>query len=152
MVYGLSYWNGLLAAVFQASLTVLIGVSVYVLGQIISKIFIEPIHQLRLTIGEISDVLIFHANIYTNPGKCTSQEMRETQTILRQKAALLISRAHVITGYKIASFFRLVPRINNIRNAHRELIKLSNRVFKGDALENDETRRRIQEFLGLEIW
>lgn len=98
-------WNFLIYF-SEPSKTVLIGVAVYVLGQLISKLFIEPIHQLRLTIGEVGDTLAFYANVYTNPGTLPKRLMDEASSALRQKAMLLRSKVSVVNWYAFASLIR----------------------------------------------
>jgi len=44
-------------------LTVFAGVTTYVLGQLILKFLIEPVHELKRTIGEIAHSLVEHANV-----------------------------------------------------------------------------------------
>lgn len=47
--------------------TVVSGTLVFVVGQIILKFIIEPIHKQKEIIGEIADALIYYANLYTHP-------------------------------------------------------------------------------------
>ena len=49
-------------------LTVLAGVITYVLGQLILRLVIEPVQDLRRTIGGISHALIERTNVIQNPG------------------------------------------------------------------------------------
>ncbi len=60
-----------------ASITILGGFIVFVLGQIVVKFFIEPIHEQSKTIGEIAYSLIFYANLYSNPGNSFPDERKE---------------------------------------------------------------------------
>jgi len=48
-------------------LTIFAGVVTYVLGQIVLKLVIEPVQDLRRTIGAISLTLIERANVTQNP-------------------------------------------------------------------------------------
>lgn len=45
-----------------ACITIIGGVVIYVVGQIILKFVIEPMHEQRLIVGEISDKLMFYGN------------------------------------------------------------------------------------------
>jgi len=48
----------------------LAGVAVYVIGQLISKFLIEPLHELRKVVGEVRFNLSFHApTIHTPIGR-----------------------------------------------------------------------------------
>ena len=50
------------------ALTIISGLALLVLGQIIIRSFIEPVYEVRKMRGEIAEALIFYANLYTNPG------------------------------------------------------------------------------------
>ena len=42
--------------------TIFTGVSIYLLGQIIVKLVIDPVHEMKKTIGQISHSMIMYAN------------------------------------------------------------------------------------------
>jgi hypothetical protein len=141
----------------QASLTVIIGVSVYVFGQLVMMLFIDPINQLKLTIGEVFAVLAYYANIYTNPKSDPeppewTQRRKEAEDTLRQKAVQLKSRAHLVRGYSLAAFLRMVPKKEAISKAHGELIFLSNSCFKCNPVVTNESSKKIEEFLSYGEW
>jgi hypothetical protein len=119
-----------LDSVITAVLTVIIGVTVYALSQMASKLLIEPIHKLDEMRGQIAYSLEFYANIYTNPGVGTPTQRAKVANIFRRQAGLLMSRAHMIRWYKFFSY-GLVPKIENVKKAFSNLIGLSNHVSLG---------------------
>lgn len=132
-------------------MTILVGVIVFVSGQILLKIFIEPVNDLLLEIGKVSDALIFYSNIYTNPGSSIipDEKKREASQALRRRATFLISKANMVKLYGIPSTIGLLPSKKNILEAHKELIFLHNAIFKGDAVKNYESGKQIQKLLKL---
>lgn len=136
-------------SVITACLTVIIGVTVYALSQIVSKFLIEPIHKQDEIRGEIADSLAFYANIYCNPGSGAQQAMNEASKVLRQKATLLRSRTYLIRWHGFFSWINLIPKIENIENASRNLIALSNSIFRGDPAQNNQWAEEIKELLNL---
>ena len=138
-----------LDSVITACLTVIIGVTVYALSQIVSKFLIEPIHKQDEIRGEIADSLAFYANIYCNPGSGTQQAMNEASRVLRQKATLLRSRTHLIRGYRFFSWVKLIPKIENIDRAYGNLIALSNSIFRGNPAQNNQWAEEIKQLLNL---
>jgi hypothetical protein len=112
-----------------ASITILGGFIVFVLGQIVVKFFIEPIHEQSKTIGEIAYSLIFYANLYSNPGNSFPDERKEAEEKLRSLASLLISRTHIIKPYGLFEEIKIVPKRNSITEASKNLILLSNSIF-----------------------
>lgn len=145
--------------ILTSSLTILGGVVVYVTGQIISKFFIEPIHEQKKIIGEIADALIFYANVYCNPGTGSKKKMNEASERLRQLATLLHSKTHLIPWYKFFEKIRVVVESSSIEKASTKLIGLSNSTIINIppnnatkiALKNSETADEIKKLLKLRI-
>lgn len=111
-------------------LTVFSGVLTYVLGQLVVKLVVEPVQDLRRTIGAISHALIEHANVIHNPGVPTKQMMREASEKLRMLSSQLQSHLYLVPIYHVtARIFRLPSRAA-IQTASSALIGLSNSVFQ----------------------
>lgn len=124
-------------AITQVTLTIIGGVTIYVVGEIILKFFIAPVNKLSLLIGKIFDSLDYYANVYTNPlGKDESEEMknlrREAQDVLRKQATQLLARQICIRWYKFGAFFKVIPKEQNLLKARGYLIGLSNSCFLTD--------------------
>ena len=140
--------------VLTSALTIVGGVVIYVAGQILTRFFIDPYHEYRKAVGEIADALIYHANVYMNPGSGSPTEPRAaridaTSDTLRQKASLLRVRAYSIPCYNVFAKCRLVSQRASIERASGALIGLSNNIFQGDARENRRLRDEITRELGL---
>lgn len=137
------------------------GTVVFVLGQLLVKFVVEPIHSLWKLRGEIADSLIFYANIYLNLGYGPREPADEASKLFRQQACQLMARSHLIPNYKILERVRLVPRRQALESAHRELIGLSNSTYVPDGavagamdrlIEVNRVRRdKIVKFLDLRI-
>jgi hypothetical protein len=148
-----------LSPLSQAALTVIIGVAVYALGQIVVKFLIEPVDQLSQMIGEVLDSLVYYSNVYTNPvigaePREMTELRNEAQNKLRQKATLLMSKASRVRLYSLASFFRIVPRRESVNKAHGELIFLSNSCFlrMTDSLRTFESSENVKKLLTSKEW
>ena len=133
--------------VLTSCLTVLGGILVFVVGRIIEKFSIEPIHeQLRLT-GEIADSLIFYANLYSSPGIGKPEKMDEASKVLRQQASQLMAKTHAIPWYKLWQFLRIVPKHADVIEASKDLKGLSNSIHQGDPMVNHNRRKKIEKRL-----
>jgi hypothetical protein len=130
-------------------LTIFGGVVVFVLGQIITKFFVEPIHDQFRLIGEIADSLIFYANLYMNPGSGKPEKMDEAAQKLRQQSSQLRARTYAIRWYELWEFVGLVLKRTDVMEASHNLMGLSQFVHQGDALKNEERRREIEKRLGI---
>jgi len=139
--------------------TVLSGTLVFVIGQIIQKFFIDPIHDQKKIIGDIADNLIFYAQIYANPAKETSDKYNEASKKIRELSSKLSSKTYLIPAYKYLTLFKVVKDINKIKEASRSLICISNRVYENGAtkdginlgIKNSEEADKISELLNIKI-
>ena len=132
--------NKLFEIVLASSLTIIGGVFIYVLGQIISKFFIEPIHGQRKVIGEVADALIYYANIYTNPN-IMSGRTNEASDRIRELATLLQSKTQFIPKYGFFEKLGIVIKRPSIYVASRNLIGLSNSMGRSLASARDSSSR-----------
>jgi len=137
-------------------LTVLSGVLVFVLGQIFSKFFIEPIYEQKEIKGKISDALIFYANLYTNPKLGNEfdrpKERGDATLLFRNLACELVSKTHMIPCYKYLSILQIVTKRKNIFDAHHDLIGLSNSMYPSDhtqTINNSRYRDNLEKTLNL---
>ncbi len=148
-------------------MTVIVGVTVFALGQILVRFFIEPVQDLRRAIGDAGDVLIYYARLYLNPKEVSpevgdysagsplppvyGEERGVASDALRQKASLLFIRANAVLKYGWFVRLGIIPSWESLKTAHRELLNLSNSVSRGNPLVNAERRRIIAEALELDV-
>lgn len=119
------------------------GVILLVIGQLIIRFLLDPLSDLRKLIGEISDNLIYFANIYMNPGISGVELENVAQHELRKKASLLRAKSNALPLYNFFYFLRLVPSKKNIIVASTNLIGLSNSIHQGNPNINDERANAI---------
>jgi hypothetical protein len=130
--------------------TVLAGVLVFLVGQVVVRFVLDPLANQRAIIGEIADRLIFHAAAYMNPGVARQELLEEASRELRRSSAQLQARTHVIPLYDELAKVGIVRSRGQIDEASRELIGLSNSVFKERYEEANMGRReKIERALSL---
>lgn len=141
-----------------SGLTIFGGVIVYALGQVLSKVWIEPAQDLRKTIAETRVALAVHAPIIHTPISRTKETSEAASAALRKCSAELFARVHAIPAYGMLSAIsgRYLPKRKLAVEAVRELRALSTYVFDtGDKARNDldiirKIVDRIELHLGLE--
>jgi len=147
--------NEITKILLTSFLTILGGVIVYTVGQIISKFFIEPIHHQGEIIGEIADALIYHARAYGSPGFLEKEYLDKASGRFRQLASLLRSRSYMIRWYGVFKSLKLVPSLNEVEGASKELIGLSNSLHDKQTDEgitkNYERVNKIRKLLGIPV-
>src|SRR2546422_935086 len=97
------------AFAMQVFWTVFAGVSVFVVGQIMVKFFLEPIQEWYKLRGKISHSLIFYANVYSNTKACDDSVLKEASGIFRGQSCELFANVSTIPLYSLWSFLRLLP-------------------------------------------
>lgn len=134
-----------------SGLTIFGGIFIYTCGQVISKFYLVPVDNLLKAIGEVAHTLIYYANYYSNPGTGTEEMMSEVSIVLRQQASQLSSKVYAIKAHKVFSLLRIIPKNESVLSASSQLIGLSNSIKRGDAVENDDRRRKIAELLNMKL-
>jgi len=84
-------------------LTVLSGVITFVLGQLIIKLLVDPVHDFRRTVADIALALIEHANVYANPGVAGSEIENKVSHELRRLSSRLNAQMYLIPYHTIQS-------------------------------------------------
>jgi hypothetical protein len=129
--------------------TVLSGTLVYVIGQIILKFFIEPVQELKKTIGVISHSLIERANVIYNPGISVKEVEHETSRELRNLASHLRSHLCLIPWYPWTARMFGLPTSAEIQKASKALMGLSNGVFEDKQRHNHKLVKWVCDSLGV---
>lgn len=143
--------------VLGAAFTVGGGVLVYVVGQVLSKFFIEPIYDLRKAAGEVRFNLAFYASTIHSPIGRTKERSDKAQEALMKSSCELIADLHAIPLYGVARLlsFGVLPRKKAIEDATVQLRGLSTYVHETGEIANfalGEIAKRvtqIEKLLGL---
>ena len=122
--------------VLTSTFTIIGGVIIYVVGQIIERFFIDPIGKQKETIGDIADMLIFNANLYSNPFHFAvvshdkrdekMQQWKDASEKTRKLSSVLNSRTFQIPCYSILEEMQIVLPKKDIGESCSQLIGLSN--------------------------
>lgn len=144
--------------IVTAAFTIAGGVLVYVIGQLLSKFFIEPMHELKKTIGEVRFNLAFHAPVIHTPIARNNERSQNAYEALMKSSCDLLARVNAIPFYGCLSKASrgFLPSKEAIVGAAVQLRGLSTYVHETDTKANDHldtiAKRvtRIEKNLGLE--
>jgi len=132
--------------------TVVAGVSVYVLGQVVIKFVIEPILEFRSLLGRVTQFFL------RNQGEMISAEGNEsTQNELFVLASELLQKRQSIIWYSRLSFIYGLPSSDNVLNAARSMNQIGNRVRTGKEERADEQviiyeqMQKIESYLKINV-
>jgi hypothetical protein len=107
-------------------------IGVYIFGQLLSKFFIEPLHELRKAVGEVRFNLAFHAPTIHTPIGRTPDKSGAAQDALMKSSCDLIAKLHAIPAYgtiRLLAFGSLPPK-QSVEQAAVQLRGLSTYVHE----------------------
>lgn len=101
-------------------LTVIAGVLIFVLGQIVLKLIIEPAQELKRTLADTSHVLLLHQANLTN-----ASFDKEVSAEVKLKSAEIVSKSHALLWYPVTRVLFGLPSKAHILSASRQLNLIS---------------------------
>lgn len=125
-------------------LTVFSGVLTYIFGQLVLKLVIEPVQEMRRTIAIISHSLIEHANIIQNPGVPSLEVTKETSAHLRKLSSQLQSHLYLVPSYKLTAWAFRLPKQDKVLAASTHLIGLSNSLYRASDRIYERNTKRVE--------
>lgn len=136
----------------QVFLTIVSGVSVFVLGQIILKLVIDPVHDLKRHIAKIAHCLNHNAPHYTNPSLSEKEKLIEISNEIRLLSSDLIAKLYLIPAYKQVYKLFGLPTFENVDKADGLLISLSNLITnKSPVTDNYKIALSILDALNIYV-
>jgi len=117
---------------WTAVFTILGGVLVYVLGQLLSKFVIEPTHELKKVIGEVRFNLAFYGPIIHTPISRTTERSDKAYEAFLRSSCDLFAKVNAIPFYGMVSCVScgFLPSKKSIRDAAIQLRGLSTYVHE----------------------
>ena len=106
-------------------LTILAGVSVFVIGQFLLKLILEPIVTFKNKIGELSALFLREQAKITN-----AQASEETQQEIRRMSSSILAHKQAIPFYGFFAFILRLPSTENIISSCRSLNWIAHHVVK----------------------
>lgn len=135
-----------------SALTATGAVVVFVASQILGKLVIEPVQDVKKLLGEIRYALVFHAQAILTPVGDPAAEDRAAEA-LRKLSCDLRSKIGSVPFYdnwaRVSKGF--LPRRQNAIEAAKELMGLSNSVHEAPRpASNGKCIAKIERLLGFE--
>lgn len=132
----------------------LVAVAVYLVGQLLSKFFIEPVHELRRSVGEVRFNLAFHAPTIHTPAGRTKESSEAARAALLGNSSDLVSKLHAVPAYKLVRFlaFGALPPAASIERAAVKLRGLATYMHEGGDQANDsisQINSRVESIMRL---
>ena len=129
---------------FTVVFTVLSGVITFVVGQLVVKLVLDPVHDLKKTIGQISYTFVERANVIDNPGALPKEVMDETLDSLRKLSSHLHAHLYLVPAYDVTCRVFRLPSKEKLLAASTNLIGLSNNVYRADDKVYEVNAKRVE--------
>lgn len=121
------------------------GVSIYVVGQLLSKLIIEPLYNLKVVLAETQFNLSFHAPTIHTPMGRTAEKSDEAYKALVASSCDLISKVYAVPCYPVFRYlaFCALPKKESIIKASIDLRGLSTHLHEEGSSNLDVVNRRV---------
>ena len=138
---------------------ILAGVIIYVLGEIIVKIVIDPVQELKRVIAEIAFKLIHYSHVFKlassqePAGEAAGDAIRrekveEAADEYRRLASMLNAGYSLVPFYPVARLLFFLPREADIIEARNGLMEMSEEIFTAPkSFVISERRKSIEKLL-----
>jgi hypothetical protein len=130
--------------------TVLVGIFVYVVGQLLSKFFIDPIQELKKVIGEVQFNLALYAPVISTSLARSQERSDKASEAFMKSSCDLLARVNAIPLYRALSarFPCFLPSREAVTAAAKALRGLSHSVYEKN--EKSSSNNQIEETRRLE--
>ncbi len=140
---------------------ILAGIIIYVAGQIIVKIVIDPVQELKRVIADIAFKLIYYSHVYRiapsgeegAPGESAQRsvdpdKLEQAADEYRKLASMLNAGYRLVPFYAIARLLFFLPREADIIEARNALLEMSEEIFAAPkSFVISERRKHIEKRL-----
>jgi len=123
--------------------TVIGGVTVFTVGQVLTRFLIEPIHEQRKVIGAIADSLLYYAHYLSDSINRPITEVGDAPDKFRRFAAELMAKTVAIPGYRIWGWLRIIRPFTQVIAARGALFGLSNNLHRANWQGKIELARQV---------
>lgn len=125
--------------------TVIAGVLVFVVGQLFLKLVIEPIHQLKKTLADISHTFVRYAHAIHNPDVIPPELHSEVFEKLRQLSGQLYADMALIPLYPMFGLIFFLPQREKVYRSAQNLIAVANWMHRKSDCKFYHIVRNIQK-------
>lgn len=134
-------------------LTILSGVAVFVLGQTVLKLLIEPVNDMKRTIGEVAFTLLKYSNAYGNPAVVAdATKLEKVRSEIRELGSGLLKGLSVVPFYPTTRKWFFLPPEKDVEEAISCLIGLSNSLVVGNPIHISEREKKVFRLLKVYIF
>ena len=138
---------------------IMAGIIIYVVGEIIVKIVIDPVQDLKRVIADIAFKLIHYSHVFklsvsdesatgTGEKKIDQEKLELAADEYRKLASMLNTGYRLVPFYSLARIIFFLPKEVEILNARNALLEMSEEIFAAPkSFVISEKRKSIERLL-----
>lgn len=133
-----------------SAFTIVGGVLVFVIGQLLVKFLIEPLHEFRKVLGFVRFAFDFFAPELHTPVPGDKERCDKASDAFRKASADLASSLNSVPWYDLMSrwFPKVLPPRAKASEAVKWLRNLATAVYKADRSDNHKIVHKLYDLLG----
>lgn len=124
--------------------TILSGVLVYVLGQLVLKLVIEPIHGLKGAFAVVSEALLVNAPFIYNPTALNDEQRQILKERMLSAAATLRGKLMLVPAYRFWRHIFRLPSEDAIHSAAQDLVAIGNWSYSSSSAVHEHQINHVQ--------
>jgi hypothetical protein len=128
-------------------LTVISGVFIFVIGQAILKLIIEPVQEVKKTLAKIQIDQFLLGHIAHNSETFDQNDLDKVFNAYREYSGTLIAHTTLIPFYKNIAKITGLPSKDKMIGASRNLVKLSNWINSSSDVKLGHIMRNTQDLV-----
>ena len=106
--------------------TIISGVGVLVLGELLQKLWLEPLKDLRKQISSIIEVLTEYESLFLGAEAASAESLQSASMAVSKCAIKLRGKTQMIPLYSIARYLYKLPNASSLNKAVEALNAISN--------------------------
>jgi hypothetical protein len=134
--------------------TILSGVLVFVIGQLVLKLVIDPVHALKGVFAEISQGLLVNTPFIYNPTVLNDEQRGIVKDRMLALAAHLRAKLMLVPAYAFWGYVFRLPSKTRIHEAAQDLVAIGNWVYSSNNAVHVHIIKHVQnasDILGIYI-
>jgi len=125
--------------------TILSGVLVYVIGQVVMKLVVEPVHALKLAFAEVSESLLINAPFIYSPSALNDEQKKIVHERLLSLSGLLSAKLMLVPAYALWGRVFFLPKKHKVYEAAQNLIAIGNWLHSTSDATLEHIIKNVQE-------
>lgn len=132
-------------------LTIITGVAIFVFGQILIKVWIEPLQEFRKIITDVFEELTKYEGVMLSPQSYDDEQRQDAKKNLSLIAIKLDGKVDLIPFYDVVRRVYRLPSLSHVKDSFGKINVSANNLTnnsQNDSVDAHEAKKKAMELLG----